>query len=55
MLNLYELEQLVSFSELGTLSKVSENLYISQPAIKRFMQNIEAEFGVRLFNRSKTE
>lgn len=44
---------MVSFAELGTLSKVSEHLCISQPTITRSMQNLEAEFGVRLFIRSK--
>ncbi|MGN0734667.1 MAG: LysR family transcriptional regulator [Anaerovoracaceae bacterium] len=53
MLNLYELEQLVVFADLGTLSKVSEHLNISQPTITRSMQNLESEFGVELFIRSK--
>lgn len=55
MLNLYELEQLVAFSDLGTLSKVSEHLNISQPTITRSMQNLETEFGVELFIRSKNK
>lgn len=55
MINLYELEQLVAFADLGTLSKVSEHLNISQPTITRSMQNLEAEFGVKLFIRSKNK
>lgn len=55
MLNLYELEQFVAFSNLGTLSRVSEQLHISQPTITRSMQNLETEFGVELFIRSKNK
>ena len=53
MLNLYELEQLVALADLGTLSRVSEAFHISTPSVTRSMQNLEQEFGVSLFPRSK--
>lgn len=53
MLNLYELEQFVSFAELGTLSKVAEAFHISTPSITRSMQQLEEDFGVPLFDRGK--
>ena len=53
MLNLAELEQLVAFAELGTLSKVAERLHISQPTLTRTMRHIEDAFGVPLFHRGK--
>lgn len=53
MLNLYELEQLVALADLGTLSRVSEAFHISTPSVTRSMQNLEQEFGVSLFSRSK--
>lgn len=52
MLNLEELEQLVVFKELGTLSKVAEQFLISTPSLSRSMQHLEEEFGVPLFDRS---
>jgi DNA-binding transcriptional LysR family regulator len=50
-MNPYELEQLIAFSELGTLAAVAQNLNISQPTITRSMQHLEDDFGVPLFER----
>ncbi|KXT77854.1 LysR family transcriptional regulator [Streptococcus sp. DD13] len=52
MLNLEELEQLVAFKELGTLSKVAEKFHISTPSLSRAMQQVEEDFGVTLFDRT---
>jgi hypothetical protein len=52
MLNLEELEQLLAFKELGTLSKVAEKFLISTPSLSRSMQHLEEDFGVTLFDRS---
>ena len=53
MLNLYKLEQFVSFAELGTLSRVAEKFHISTPSITCSMQHLEESFGVPLFFRGK--
>ena len=53
MLNLNDLEQLVTFADCGTLSRAAEVLHISQPTITRTMQHIEEAFGVPLFNRGR--
>ena len=53
MLDLAELEQLVAFAELGTLSRAAEELHISTPSLTRSMRHIEQAFGVPLFTRSK--
>ncbi len=55
MLDLNELEHFVAFSELGTLSRVSERFHISAPTITRSMQHIEEFFGVDLFIREKNK
>lgn len=55
MLNLTELEQLIAFADLGTLSKAAEELHISQPTITRTMKSIETAFGVPLFIRGKNK
>lgn len=53
MLNLYELEQFVTFGDCGTLSQAAEELLISQPTLTRSMRHVEEAFGVSLFTRSK--
>lgn len=53
MLNLDELEQLVAFAEMKTLSRVAEAFHISTPSVTRSMQHVERDFGVALFNRGK--
>lgn len=39
-------------SELKSISKVSNNLHISQPALSHQLSKLEKELGVKLFNRS---
>ena len=53
MLDLNELQQLVAFADLGTLSRVAEKGHISTPSITRSMKHLEESFGVPLFTRSK--
>lgn len=55
MLDLYEVKQLVTFAELGTLSKVAEEFHVSTPSITRSMQHLEDDFGVPLFIRGKNK
>ena len=55
MLDLNELEQLITFADMGTLSLAAEKLHISQPTITRTMQHLEEAFGVSLFIRGKNK
>lgn len=55
MLNLEDLNQFVAFGRLGTLSKVADEFYISQPTITRTMKRVEEAFGVPLFIRSSNQ
>ena len=55
MFNLFELEQFVAFEKYKTLTKVSQELNISQPTLTRSMRHIEEEFNVELFCRSKNK
>ena len=50
---IYQLEQLLAFAECGTLSGAAERLHLSQPALSRSMQRLEAELQVPLFHRQK--
>ena len=38
MFELYELRQLITFAETGTLSEAAEILHLSQPALSRNMK-----------------
>lgn len=53
MIELYLLEQLLTFSKCGTLSGASKELHISQPALSHSMQKLEERMGVPLFRRIK--
>lgn len=53
MLELNQLEHLLTFARCGTLSAAAEELHLSQPALSRSMQRLEAELSVPLFTRQK--
>ncbi len=50
---MYIIRQLAAFAQFGTLTKVGEELGITQPTISRAMQKLELELGVTLFDRTK--
>jgi len=51
MLDNYLLEELVTFAQTGTLAKTASQLNVTQPTVTRGMQKLEADWGVRLFDR----
>ena len=53
MVNYNILEQFVTFYQTGTLRETAKKLHISQPALTRNMQKLEAMFAVPLFHRTK--
>lgn len=55
MFELVQLEQLLAIDKYETLSKASEKLLISQPALSRSMQRLEQELQVSLFTRQKNK
>ncbi|MCJ9719961.1 LysR substrate-binding domain-containing protein [Agrobacterium sp. SHOUNA12C] len=48
---LRQLEALMAVVEAGTVSRASEILRISQPAASKLIQDLEADTGLRLFDR----
>lgn len=55
MAELSQFYQLVAIADTGTLSKAAEIVHISQPALTRSMQKLEAEWNVTLFDRQKNK
>lgn len=53
MLDLRQLRMLTAVYEHGSLSAAAEALHVSQPALSRSMQQLEAELGVTLFDRRR--
>lgn len=53
MIEIHLLEQLVAFTETGTLSAAAQKLHTSQPALTRSMKKLEEQLGVPLFIRGK--
>ena len=53
MVELEQLQQLSAVAEHRTFSAAAETLHMSQPALTRSLQRLEAELGVTLFDRKK--
>lgn len=52
---LYEkLNYIIAIAEEQNLTQAAKKLYISQPTLTQYLNRLEAELGVKLFNRSKT-
>jgi len=55
MFELNQLLVLIAIVEEGTVSKASEKLLISQPALSRTIQKLEKDLGIELFDRTKNK
>src|SRR5262245_46712426 len=52
-LKLQDLRVLMTVVQVGSMGKAAQRLNTSQPAISRSVAELEAAFGVRLFDRSR--
>ena len=52
-MDLKQLEYIVKISEEGNITKASQKLFISQPALNQQLLKLENDLGVPLFNRNK--
>lgn len=55
MIELNQLQQLITIAKKGTISKAANELLISQPALSRSMQRLEADLNVLLFDHYKNK
>ena len=55
MLEICQLQQLLSVAEYGTLSAAAEAIHLSQPSLSRSMKKIEEDLRVTLFDRQKNK
>jgi DNA-binding transcriptional LysR family regulator len=51
-MTIQQLRYAVTISELGSLNKAAEVLYVAQPSLTSALQELEKELGVTLFSRS---
>ena len=51
-MTLQQLKYIIGVSEIGSLNKASEALYISQPSLTAAIKDVENEFDITIFNRS---
>lgn len=54
-MNLRQLKSFVTVCRIGNISRASEMLHISQPALSRQIQELESEFDCALFTRQKRQ
>lgn len=50
-MNIRDYEYIVTIAEQGSISRAANQLYITQPALTKFLQRTEAEVGTALFLR----
>ena len=51
VLDFKELRYLTSIARNQNLTKASQELYVSQPSLSKFLHNLENNMGIKLFNR----
>lgn len=51
-MTLQQLKYIIGVSEIGSLNKAAEKLYVSQPSLTASIKDVENEFNIQLFNRS---
>ena len=50
-----ELEYIIVIAQEKNLSKAAERLYVSQPALSRFLLKLETQAGLPLFERKRRQ
>ncbi len=51
-MNIFHIKYAVEVAKVGSINKASENLGMAQPNISRAIKDLEADFGITIFDRS---
>ncbi len=51
-MTLQQLFYIITISEIGSLNKAAEKLYVSQPSLTNAVKELEKEIGITIFNRN---
>lgn len=54
-MNLRQIEAFVKIANNGSFSKTAKELYLTQPTVSAYVNSLETELGVKLFNRTTKE
>jgi LysR family transcriptional regulator, transcriptional activator of the cysJI operon len=49
-----KLETLIAVSELGSYTKAAQSLSLTQPAVSQHIKALEAELGIKIFNKTES-
>lgn len=52
-MTLQQLHYVITITEMGSFNKASEVLYVAQPSLTGAVQELEKEFGIVIFNRTR--
>ncbi|SFM21670.1 LysR family transcriptional regulator [Salibacterium qingdaonense] len=54
-MDIKQLQYFIEINRFNSFSKAAEHLYVTQPTISKMIKNLEKEFNVTLFDRSKKQ
>ncbi len=54
-MDLHQLQYVIEIANMRSISRASENLFISQSTLSQFLSKLESELGISLFERKRTE
>lgn len=52
-MNLQHLRYAVEIANFGSISRAAQALYVSQPYLSKIIRELEEEYGITIFARSK--
>lgn len=54
-MTLQQLRYVVTIAEIGTISKATEELFVSQPSLTKALKELEKEMQITIFDRTNKE
>ena len=53
-MNTQQLQYVLAVAECGSISKAAKKLYVTQPSLSQYIQSIEKQLGIQLFDRKSS-